>query len=164
MSVEATRLPSGSQLSVFRRQKDFLDCYRSENVSEKYSIREAAAMALADGPDWVRRLMHLRNKLVAPFGLKSGDVQNRDGENTKQPGPDDRLGIFRVYSQTDNELIMGEDDKHLDFRISVYRDGKSLYLATWVHPHNIWGWSYLTLILPFHKAIVRDCLARLEKA
>ncbi|MEX0297856.1 MAG: DUF2867 domain-containing protein [Kordiimonas sp.] len=164
MSVEATRLPHGSRLSVFRRQKDFLDCYKSENVSEKHSIREAATIALADGPDWVRKLMQLRNKLVAPFGLKSGDIQSLERVPAQQSGVDDRLGIFRVYSQTDNELIMGEDDKHLDFRISVYRESKSLYLATWVHPHNIWGWGYLSLVLPFHKAIVRDSLMRLEEA
>jgi hypothetical protein len=35
-----------------------------------------------------------------------------------------------------------------------------VFLATWVHPHNIGGRVYLTTILPFHILIARNALAR----
>ncbi len=162
MSVEATRLPSGSQLSVFRRQKDFLDCYKSNNVPESLGLYDATIAAMTEGPVWARYLLKLRNKVVGPFGLKTGDVLAPEIDRAGHMKPGDKMGVFRVYSQTENEIIMGEDDKHLDFRVSVYREGANLYMATWVHPHNVWGWGYLALILPFHKIIVRNSLARLE--
>ncbi len=32
-----------------------------------------------------------------------------------------RVGIFTIQSIEPNELIAGEDDKHLDFRVSVFK-------------------------------------------
>lgn len=42
-------------------------------------------------------------------------------------------------------------------------DGR-VYLAMWVHPHNIGGRLYLRLIMPFHVAISRDALTRVGAA
>ena len=63
-----------------------------------------------------------------------------------------------------DELILGFDDKHLDFRISVMSDGQTVSMGTWVHTHNFGGKTYLSLIMPFHKLIVRNCVARVARA
>jgi len=72
----------------------------------------------------------------------------------------DNVGIFPVETETDDELIAGFNDKHLNFRVSVISKGGRVYLATWVHPHNIAGRLYLKTIMPFHVAISRNALAR----
>ena len=80
----------------------------------------------------------------------------------------ERIGIFRIYAVSDDEIIVGEDDSHLDFRLSVLRHrdaGRhgSVTLSSVVHCHNGVGRAYILLIRPFHKLIVRRSLARAVK-
>ncbi len=70
--------------------------------------------------------------------------------------------IFDIEYESEQELMAGFDDKHLDFRISVISKQGKIYLATWVHTHNFWGKLYLTAILPFHILIVRNGLTRVK--
>lgn len=53
---------------------------------------------------------------------------------------------------------------HLNFRVSVVSRNETVYLATWVHPHNIGGRVYLRCILPIHIVIARDALKRVAIA
>ena len=62
------------------------------------------------------------------------------------------------------EVVAGFDDKHLNFRVSVFSEEGHVHLATWVHPHGLAGRIYLSLILPFHILIARDALARVARA
>jgi len=93
----------------------------------------------------------VRRIVTTPFGLSN------DG-----PDASDKVGIFPVETENEQELIAGFDDKHLEFRISVLSIEGRIYLATWVQPHNIGGRIYLKTILPFHILIVRNALARVR--
>lgn len=147
--VTACELPASSRLNARRAPGDFLDCYA---VTATASPRRAAEIVV-DFPPWARGLLAVRRLLTAPFGLS----------NDGPPAPD-KLGPFPVEVDTDEELIAGFDDKHLDFRISIVsRDGR-VHLATWVHTHNPGGCAYLAGIMPFHKLIVRDALRRVAAA
>jgi len=161
MNIRAASLPEHSKLSAFRRKGDFLDCYLAPVASPSISASKAALIAFGNPPAWVTKLMVLRNKLVAPLGLKAGTGHSTALEAPKTLKAGSRLGPFRIYSIDDNEVIMGEDDRHLDFRISVGKGEDGYHIATWVLPHNLLGRSYLKLILPFHKVIVKTFAARL---
>jgi len=143
--VFATALPSESALNTRVSPIDFLDCYA---ISSSLSTRRAAE-TITNFPYWARGLLFIRKVLTAPFGLSS------DG-----PPADDKIGPFPVETETRNELVAGFDDKHLDFRVSVMSQDGRVFLATWVHPHNIGGRFYLACILPFHVLIVRNALKR----
>lgn len=145
MRVQETHLPSSSALRRRVEATDFLDCYC---VASTMPVRRAASTIVAF-PGWARFLLLVRRLVTAPFGLSN------DG-----PPAADRIGPFPVELETANELIAGFDDKHLDFRISVISRDGAVYLATWVHPHNLGGRLYLRLILPFHVLIARDALRR----
>jgi hypothetical protein len=76
------------------------------------------------------------------------------------------IGFFPVLSKSAGELVMGEDDRHLDFRLAVLlRAGaagdRELVVVTVVHCHNWLGRTYLKVIAPFHRLIA---LASLEQA
>jgi hypothetical protein len=70
-------------------------------------------------------------------------------------------GVFAVHSATQDEVILGTDDRHLDFRVSILRSVPDDFVAisTWVRPHNIAGRAYLAAVYPFHRIIVARCLA-----
>lgn len=140
--VTSDALPRASSLWSLHQPGDFLDCY---SVASSLAPRDAAAQGLAL-PRWASALLALRNALVRPFGLKTGEVG--------QP-------IFPTCHETDEEIILGTDDRHLDFRIGLYRQDGRIYMSTWVHPHNVWGRAYLRLVMPFHILISRGAVARM---
>ncbi len=146
-SVATTDLPDESRLHDRVASGDFLDCY---SVPSNMSPRRAAQI-ITDFPGWARLLLLLRQLLTLPFGLSN------DGPDAK-----DKVGIFPVESEDNHELIAGFNDRHLNFRVSVVSQDGRIYLATWVHPHNIGGQLYLKAILPFHILIARNALARVN--
>lgn len=135
-------LPSASALWSLHQPGDFLDCY---SVASTLSPREAAERGLTL-PRWAAALLALRNTLVRPFGLKTG-------------APD--RPIFPTCLESEDELVLGTDDRHLNFRIGLIRAEGRLYMSTWVHPHNLWGRAYLRLVMPFHILISRGAVARM---
>ncbi|WP_206057327.1 DUF2867 domain-containing protein [Nitratireductor sp. XY-223] len=143
--VKASALPSESHLHGHMARGDFLDCY---SVESAMTPRQAAEI-ITEFPGWARFLVLVRRVVTAPFGLSNDGPQARD-----------KIGPFPVEAETESELIAGLNDKHLDFRVSVFSDGGRVSLATWVHPHNIGGRLYLAVILPFHILIARNALAR----
>lgn len=145
--VTATELPRSSllfQQPAGLRADDFVDCYVKPSTRP---LDEAAARAFTF-PAWVSALMRLRNLLVTPFGL-----------NTEITSPS-RVGIFPLITRSETELILGLDDSHLDFRISVLSQDGQLYFATRVRTKNFFGRLYLRAIMPFHILIVRNALSR----
>jgi len=143
--VIACELPEQSNLHSRVAPEDFIDCYA---VTSDLPPRTAAEI-ITDFPGWARFLLLIRRLVTTPFGLSN------DG-----PESSDKIGIFPVESETDEEVIAGFNDKHLDFRVSVISRDQVVYLATWVHPHNIGGRLYLATIMPFHILISRNALHR----
>lgn len=166
MSVSAVDLPKSSALWAHVQAGDFLDCYRATAVPIELGMEEAVRTALNHMPGWVRWLMDIRNRIVGPLGLKAGKHSRKGEAGEDAPlemsAPSERI-VFTVRERYENEIILGEDDRHLDFRVSVFRTPVAWYVATWVHPHAWYGWLYLYAIMPFHKAIMYLSARRLEE-
>jgi Protein of unknown function (DUF2867) len=69
---------------------------------------------------------------------------------------------WRSRRRTPERLVAGFDDKHLDFRVVVdvaaADHGRRVTATTLVLTHNLLGRAYLTVILPFHRLVVRALL------
>lgn len=119
------------------------------------------------GPKWVEKLFHLRNIIVSKFGLKtSGNIIDRQQQvESFQCEPGEQLGLFKVFNKTDNEVIIGEDDKHLNFRVSLLLDksNKLLIISTTVEFNNWLGRLYFLPVRPFHQMIVPTMLKEIIK-
>jgi Protein of unknown function (DUF2867) len=144
--VQTATLPPASALWARHQPGDFIDCY---SVASTLPLREAVAKGFVM-PTWIRALLALRNRLVRPFGLKTGAA----------PGTE-AVAIFPVCSESADEMILGLDDRHLDFRVAVLRNGGRVYMSTWVRPHNLAGRIYLRLVMPFHILICRHMVGRM---
>lgn len=149
------------------------DTYPTLNLSDSYAIElptgastdpeQLARFLFANQPRWVWGLMALRDTLVSMFGLKTVKQLSLI-EGAGGPG---RVGIFKVYAKSAAEIVLGEDDKHLDFRVSVLCPGqpvpdaqRQLIVSTVVHCHNRLGRFYILLIAPFHRMIMQASLRR----
>lgn len=132
----------------------FIDAFRVEIGAAAVDAREACTRMVLHGPRWIEALTRLRNILVTPFGLKTS------GEGA--PAPGGLIGLFPVVSETPDRLVAGFNDHHLDFRLVVDiggdATGRQVTSTTLVRTHNLLGRTYLALITPFHKLVVRSMM------
>jgi len=144
--VDADALLAGAQ---------FADAFGLK-VDGPLDARQAAERMMGRAPRWVDALLTLRNILVAPFGLKTSGASATASR--------DMIGIFPVISQTPDRLVAGFNDSHLDFRVVIdvaaHGAGQQVTATTLVKTHNRLGRTYLAIILPFHRLVVRSMLAQ----
>lgn len=136
---------------------DWADRYVVLSPERGMPAIRAARLALGQSPAWVRGLLMLRNRIVAPFGLKAAEMKLGEAGS---------VGAFPVVSARDDQVVLGFDDRHLDFRIVVDvapagADGSRIAVTTLVDRHNLFGRLYILGVTPFHRLIVRTTLARL---
>ena len=117
-------------------------------------------------PKWADSLMKVRNTLARIVGLDAGG--NKRNTNTSDYYPiGTRAVYFTVINRNDCEILMAENDKHLDFRISVLRvqhgPDSIIFLTTLVKFNNLLGRIYFFLVKPFHRIIISSLLRRLAK-
>lgn len=162
-------LPPEASVTPLRQSADLADAFAIRMPPEASSDPELLARFMfGQQARWVARLMRLRDALVAGFGIKTASKMRGTGAQN----PEKRIGIFKIYSKSANEIVLGEDDKHLDFRVSILRRMQTssleqapyLIVSTVVHCHNRFGRLYLRLIGPFHRLIVRATLSRAARA
>jgi hypothetical protein len=121
----------------------------------------------AESPSWIRGLVWLRNRAVRFVGLQS-TTRERPRTGGARYAPGDYAGMFRVFDRTEHEILMGLDDKHLNFRASVLSESdgcgsKSAVLATVVHYNSRLGRLYFFFVRPFHKRIVSAMLRQMAR-
>ena len=125
-SVDRERILPGCQ---------FADAYRVPAPPGLDAVA-AARLAFEHKPLWMRALMGLRNRLGRLVGLR--------------PAPESGFPVLR---QSAGEVVMGFNDRHLDFRVVVAVADGFATVTTLVRWHNAWGRAYLAAIMPFHRAI-----------
>jgi hypothetical protein len=114
-------------------------------------------------PGWVRALFRLRNVIVLPFGLRTsvGPAPEWSGG---APKLGDRVGLFSVAGLGADEIVLGEDDRHLDFRVSVLRHEEGgrqgVVVTTVVRFRNLLGRAYFVFVKPFHRLVVPAMIRR----
>jgi Protein of unknown function (DUF2867) len=160
-AVVAVPIPDESRVRLAYATTDLADAY--ETRLPEGAIHEPEALArfiFTSRPSWVAKLMWLRDGIVRGFGLKTADGLLQSTER--------RIGLFRIYGTTSTQIVLGEDDSHLDFRVSVQLRSESLaggsanfvVVSTVVHCHNLLGRSYIFFIAPFHRLVVKAGLRR----
>lgn len=145
--IAKTPLPNDALIWAQVAPGDFIDGYAIES---SLSPRRAMEIGLTM-PGWAAGLLRLRNRLVAPLGLKTEVADTGGG------------ALFPITHDSADELILGTDDSHLNFRITFLRRDGRLHMGTWVHRNNWLGRVYLAVVMPFHVLIVRDSLRRIAR-
>lgn len=156
-SVTATEIPRQSLLDA----KAVATAYFSDSYRIPLRKGDMAMPALFFGifghhPGWMKGFLIARNRIAALCGL---DVANDEAILRPVQQADYRvgesIGSWPIFNMADNELIVGRDNKHLDFRLSILREttrqGSVATVSTICNVHNIYGRLYLRLIIPFHR-------------
>jgi hypothetical protein len=155
--------PMSSAVAHLFAGADLVDSYAialAEDAPD--DIDMLARAALVSPPTWFAGLLVIRDAIMSLTGVKTSQRIREEAEGRGA----ETVAFFPVLQRSEAELILGEDDQHLDFRASVLRRsgpagaGRELVLTTVVHCHNALGHIYLAVIAPFHRLIVRNNLTR----
>jgi Protein of unknown function (DUF2867) len=161
LAVIAVPLPPGSRATTFYPAPNLADAYAVTLPDNATRDPEALARFLfSQQAPWVARLLWLRDRIMSVFGVKTTD-QLQAGAGAVR-----RVAFFRIYAQDADEILLGEDDSHLNFRLTVRCEPRSqqLIVTTVVQCHNALGRFYILVIAPFHRLVVRSALQRAARA
>jgi hypothetical protein len=164
MKIKRMDFPETSILFPERKKYDYIDSFGGifHDKENKIGIEDIGKAFLKPLPGWIDALMNLRNLIVRIVGLKRSSKahKNLDTKNIRFDAGE-KIGFFNVYNRTDYEVILGEDDKHLNFRISLLLDcskhdptKKAVILTTVVTYNNWMGPVYFFFVKPLHRLIV----------
>lgn len=177
VAVRETTIPAGTAIHAALAGAQFFDAYTVADPQPGRSALQTWLDVVARTPRWTQDLMAVRNRLVRLVGLKDVGQLNdvhplASGLSPRQAGSyrvGDRVGIFLIRHLSDTEVVLGQDDRHLDVQVSLTTqrpaDGPAmLVVSTVVHIHNTLGRVYMAAITPFHRRIVRAMLQPLADA
>ncbi|MTV49775.1 DUF2867 domain-containing protein [Heliobacillus mobilis] len=157
--VEEIPVPPQALIAQALRRVDYGDAYRIRWPQElELDIIAFVRILFTSAPSWVTKLTLLRNRIVKLFGIKVPDnaAANTPVDFSFEPGSS--ASFFRVYERRTNELLLGEDNRHLDFRLSFFieeQDGVHYaVVATVVQFHGWAGRAYFLPVRPFHRLMV----------
>ncbi|BDS13120.1 DUF2867 domain-containing protein [Aureispira anguillae] len=115
-------------------------------------------------------LLHTREFIAKRLKLKTAPESDKKSRMEKlhafQGNIGERVAIFEVLDKTEIELLTGQKDTHLDFKLSFisYKTNGITYLelATTVILNNRLGKAYFFIVKPFHKFYLKIILKRME--
>jgi Protein of unknown function (DUF2867). len=149
--IKSAVIPANSTVANGFGIIHYQDIYTIQKKTNKNA--EEVSKEIMVLPAWADVLFKLRNRIVGVFGLKT--ERNTSESDT----------YFTIIENRDEEIVMGEDDKHLNFRASILKDKSenSISLITVVHYNSVWGKVYFFPVKPFHKIIMQTLLKQYLK-
>lgn len=147
------QIPRTEGITRVMPQPDFSDTFSTTNHTDDQEKLVRKIFGFPDG--WIRLLMNLRTRIVRVFGLKT----EKPADYNEEYRVGGYVGFFKIFSIEPNEVILGADDEHLDFRVSIYDSRENQYnikVTTLVKFNNRFGKIYMALIAPFHRMVVKS--------
>ena len=163
--IEKVTVPKNSLANQSLSCRHYSDAYQAILPGESsHDVEFITRMFLTTVPSWVSRLMKVRDRIVSLIGLKTSsrsevkDIKLELGSN---------IGIFRVLNRSSQEILLGEDDRHLNFRVSILVEGVNglnyLTVSTVVYFHNWIGKLYFFIVGKVHKVIVPSMMRNIVR-
>ncbi len=165
MNVVECDVPSGSMLSrELVERAYFRDSYRAPLSRRELGIVDIFFGIFAHHPLWMKLLLIVRNKIASLAGLDAptaSEILHVEIKDRYVVG--EKIGVWPIFSLSEDEVVAGRNNKHMDFRLSVLKvpdgDRTSVVVSTICTVHNLSGKLYLFFILPFHRYGVRKLMA-----
>lgn len=169
MKTYSTTLPEGCKIENALSKMDYVDVFALDFKDDAdVSPAEMMKLFFEVFPSWFRVLLYIREGIGRLIGLKTAhgiDLEQQFKNFKGEIGQS--IALFHVLDSSKTEIMTGEDDKHLDFRLSFFaipkNDITQMILATTVQYNGWLGRLYFFFVKPFHRLIVPVILKRMAK-
>ncbi|MEA2839798.1 MAG: hypothetical protein QOF41_1128 [Methylobacteriaceae bacterium] len=142
----------------------FREAYRMPLSRKELGIVDIFLGIFAHHPLWMKLLLIARNKVASLAGLdapSASEILHVEIKDRYAVG--DKIGVWPIFWLSEDEIVAGRNNKHMDFRLSVLKvpdgDRTSVVVSTICSVHNLSGKLYLFFIIPFHRYGVRKLMA-----
>lgn len=139
---------------------DFNDTFSVTN--HENNLYEISNLIFNNPPKWISWLFSIRNKLVKIVGLKTEIPQDYHTQFTIGG----YIGFFKIFYISENQLVLGADDVHLNFRAIILKTDElthNVKVVTLVQYNNSFGRFYMNVIKPFHVVVVKRMMKNAYK-
>jgi hypothetical protein len=163
-SIQRVVLPTGSLVAALPF-RDYADAFRVDLDEARFPNVDTFARAFLTGaPAWVNALMRVRDAAAGVVGLKKSTDAPPQAPLDGALHPGTFVQFFRIVDRDDREIIAGEDDRHLDFRVSFFHVAGTnrchAIVSTVVRFHGALGRAYFLPVAPMHRIIVPAMIRR----
>jgi hypothetical protein len=141
--IEVVNIPAGSLVEEVFERVDYADAYRAKLPAGRQYDAEALALGwlAAASPCWARRTD------PEPELSSFAELETREAARWT-----------RVYERSSNEIVIGNDDYHLNYRVSILLTGSGdaqwVTVSTLVHYNNWSGRAYFIPVRVGHQIIL----------
>ncbi len=163
-------IPPSCRLAADVEGSYFHDAFEIELDTTGRSAMSLYLAAASLTPKWVDALMSVRNRMVSLVGLKNlGTLSALDPHKPASAYKvGERVGIFTLLHVSDDEVVLGDADKHLHVKVSVCRVTQgvrqTVVVSNVVCVHNTLGKVYMFFVEPIHKRITPAMMAHFPQA
>ncbi len=166
MSVIECEVPPGSMLDRdLVEHCYFRDSYRAPLRRTDLAMAEIFFAVFGHKPLWIKLMLVARNAVAGLAGLEVptvAEIMNPQIKRAYRVG--EKIGPWPIFSIGQNEIVTGRDNKHIDFRLSVFRavdgDATNVVVSTICTVHNLFGKIYLFFVVPVHRKGVQLLMLR----
>lgn len=165
MKPYSRSIPAPSLIVQSLGRTDYQDTFGIK-TSTQVSVEKLPPLFFKLFPSWFTGLMYLREAMAGVIGLKTGkgiDVKQQLKDFRGEIG--ESIALFHVLGRSEEEILTGENDSHLDFRLSFFarpeEKGTELILTTTVQFNGWLGKAYFMPVRPIHRLIVPLILKRM---
>jgi uncharacterized protein DUF2867 len=101
---------------------DFRHAYRAPLNRSDLGVVEIFFVIFARRPAWMNLMLIARNKAAALAGLEvptTSEIMNMQKRDRYLVG--EKIGPWPIFFLDSNELLAGQNNKHMDFRLSIMK-------------------------------------------
>jgi hypothetical protein len=166
--VTPIRFPENSLIQESLQFSTFKDAYSiSFKAYKMVKPEEVMKCFFTSMHPLVRIAFSLREVFATLIGFKKCNRHKISWELQNYTGTiGESMAFLTILDKTDTELLTGQDDRPLDFRISflvrTYTEKTEIVIATSIQIKTWYGKVYLVIIKPFHKLIMPLVLKRIR--
>jgi hypothetical protein len=165
MHVTECDIPPGSVLSRdLINNAYFHDSWRVPLRRTELGTVDIFFALFGHTPLWMKLLLVVRNAAAGLAGLEAptvAEIMQPSIRETYRVG--EKIGPWPIFFISENEIVAGRNNKHLDFRLSVLKavngETMSVVVSTICTVHNAFGKIYLLFIVPFHRGGVKSLMS-----
>ena len=152
--IEET-IPTTSLVNNSLSRIDFSDTFSITNHIDNLQV--ISHKIFNKVPKWVGALMMIRNGIMKLLNMHL-KMPSDYNEEWREGG---YVGFFKIFNIQPKEVLLGLDDKHLNFRVSILNSEEKTHnikVTTLVEYNNKFGRFYMGLVKPFHRIVVKSMI------